>query len=76
MNERIKALAEQCRTITDYGMGKYELFDEVKFAELIIKECANVCDTHMWGLYGHGSSIHDDADRRWELIRQHFGVKE
>ena len=39
MNKRIKELAEQCRTITDYGMGIYESFDDAKFAKLIVKEC-------------------------------------
>ncbi len=44
MNNRIKELAEQCRTITDYGMGKYEKFDDVNFAELIVRECAKLAD--------------------------------
>jgi hypothetical protein len=39
MNERIKELAEQA---TDKWVGG-EFFDRQKFAELIVRECAEVC---------------------------------
>ncbi len=58
MNKRIQELAEQCRTevlYEEYG-GYIEQFDEEKFAELIIKECADIAtmNQHQWepvGLY-------------------------
>jgi hypothetical protein len=74
MNERIRELLAMCQKESIDGPEYPRWTDQEKFAKLIIEECAKVCDTHMWGLYGHGSSIHADADRRWEVIRQHFGV--
>lgn len=48
MNERIKQLIAECtHTVTDYSLGidsSYEDFDKEKFAELIVKECANAAD--------------------------------
>ena len=57
MNERIKELAEQI-----YGSAHH---DDFKFAELIVRECAEVA-----GCNGHvsGFSLGD-------LIKEHFGVK-
>jgi hypothetical protein len=48
MNKRIKQLAEQCR-IETYGVNGELLafgFDEEKFAELIVQECAQVAWQH------------------------------
>lgn len=55
MNERIQELYEQSRI--GYGLG----YDMEKFAELIIKECADVAADH-------------DAFDIYEEIREHFGV--
>jgi len=46
MNERIKELAEQARkhfpkTETS---GEFWVFDEEKFAELIVRECLAICE--------------------------------
>ena len=59
MNERIKELAIQSGlpTALDYHQRRYE-----KFAELIVRECANVADGG-WADPGH-------------QIKQHFGVEE
>ena len=63
MNERIKELAEQA------GIYNLELTDETeywileKFAELIVRECAEVAAEH-------------DALDIYEEIREHFGVEE
>jgi len=45
MNERIDKLIEQCTThqFSDC-VGGYENFDKEKFAELLIRECADLCD--------------------------------
>ena len=70
MNERIKQLAEQA---TSYMPGQppydgltFDMFDKEKFAELIVRECANQVD---WILAEGGKTQGD-------LIKQHFGVEE
>ena len=61
MNERIKELAAQAGL--EYGCyDRYGLFDEVKFAELIVKECADIAADR-------------DALDIYEKIREHFGVE-
>ena len=44
MNERIKQLAEQA-TIC-YSNGQERTFDKEKFAELIVRECAEIANDH------------------------------
>ena len=70
MNKRIKELAEQCRTPPDFCMANYENFDEQKFAEIIIKECALLCISRP----GPGDDIRSRL-RCAEQIKEHFGVK-
>jgi len=44
MNERIKELMNKATTIEEHGWGaSYENFDRLKFAELIVQECAKIC---------------------------------
>ena len=70
MNERIKAFAEQAQQYAEYttpqGLEWLDTF-KAKFAELIVKECAEVADNA-------------DATRsKWEsvgkYVREHFGVE-
>jgi hypothetical protein len=78
MNERIKELAEQAGFETNGAIcsfGNYKIDNEyffaedfiedelAKFAELIVKECANIADIAEPFLAS-------------DLIKQHFGVKE
>jgi len=69
MNERIKLLAEQAgfsfkyKTAPDEMNPGHKLKDLKKFAELIVKECANVAADH-------------EALDIYEEIREHFGVEE
>jgi hypothetical protein len=72
MNKRIKELAEQATTIEvisgrGFDTTQYtDWFDKEKFAELIIKECADTVS----GFHNQfGDSAHAE-------IKQHFGVKE
>ena len=66
MNERIKELAEQV-------YGSAATAQEIKFAELIVRECANQCDL----LLDHKISsewargTHDCS----KAIKKHFGVE-
>ena len=69
MNERIKLLALQAGSTHKQNLGVYQFYtDELeKFAELIVRECAEIADTA------------DATREKWESIgkyvRQHFGVK-
>ena len=70
MNERIKELLEQAG-VKYVTMPKDTVYE--KFAELIVRECIQVCadrGTHHDGLY---SSWAVDCSER---IGKHFGVKE
>ena len=71
MNKRIKELAEQCRTEYRNGFGGYiEQIDEEKFAELIVKECANICFSEA---QGHNMAFGEHCG---VVIQEHFGVQE
>ena len=67
MNERIKLLVEEARLITVDDTTRYASDDEFckKFAELIVKECADIADEYD----GVGSTI-------VSRIKKHFGVEE
>lgn len=65
MNERIQQLAEQCYEHDQSwtGVGQ-RIFNKEKFAELIVRECADYVD----------SAISDGGvDGR--SLKEHFGVK-
>ena len=65
MNERIKELAEQAGYKHPDAVGRcedYAYFDHEKFAELIVRECAEIADKG-WAAPGI-------------QIKQHFGVEE
>ena len=73
MNERIKLLAEQAKiTFTNYGSGDFLDEDDIdllrleKFAELIVKECAEICYNRDY----------TDGSAYGEAIEEHFGVEE
>ena len=79
MNERIKQLAEQATTYIDPSAndGVCWDFDKEKFAELIVRECMDICK--------HDSADDDDqfdlgrvyqAKEITQLIKIHFGVEE
>ena len=66
MNEQIKELALQAGwRFADEATGNFSEYDKrlEKFAELIIRECANVAADH-------------DALDIYEEIREHFGVEQ
>ena len=76
MNERIKELVKQATTIEEHKWGvSYDNFDKEKFAELIVKECAEIClemAAKCAGLPGDGALAKDCA--HW--IKKDFGVEE
>ena len=68
MNERIRELAEQAASIqgpTPYNPLTFEVFDKEKFAELIVRECADFVDQN---------TLEDQG--MWGKIMRHFGVEE
>ena len=79
MNERIKELALQAMTYVTHNpkankLNSGDMFDE-KFAELIVRECADICmemAAKCAGLPGDGALAKDCAD--W--IKKDFGVEE
>jgi hypothetical protein len=86
MNERIRLLAEQAEKYADdnfKGEPTYSEAYDSKFAELIVRECAQlILDKKMGDLgdnpgvkeweEGYNEAVHDC----YYLIRKHFGVKE
>ena len=80
MNERIKRLATEARLLTGWSVGEVEY---QKFAELIVKECADL-DTHDDVTAPVGQSAYGEAYQDgWtegtkayrETILEHFGVE-
>ena len=74
MNERILELINEATSFKE-GLieGKYdiEVFDKEKFAELIVRECANMAESfhhHQYDFTGN-LELH-------EFIKEHFGVEE
>ncbi len=70
MKERIKELKHQATDYVDsvddgFGIEHYRELVDQKFAELIVRECANVA---LWE-QGKGYDV-------GEIILKHFGVKE
>ena len=68
MNERIEELSLQCIRYKLIAEGARSDFDYKKFAELIVRECAEVADNA------------DATRQKWEgigkYVREHFGVEE
>jgi hypothetical protein len=58
MNEKIKQLAEQCATT--------EIFDVVKYTELVVRECADLVENQ-----GKFLRYTDMASK----IKENFGIK-
>jgi hypothetical protein len=74
MNERIKLLAEQASQYANeqnelHGVGYVITFKE-KFAELIVRECADIAKHHVMNI-----STYADAAFVDEQIKKDFGVE-
>ena len=68
MNERIKELESQCWVPMNHGPA---WFNGTKFAKLIAKECADVCD-----LYAMPDGTSETAIILSAAIKRKFGVEE
>ena len=80
MNERIRQLAEQATTYHNGGLGtEIELFDKEKFAELIVRECAEQIIAKGTDWVDFAPSQTGVRPEYWDMaqqIKQHFGVEE
>jgi hypothetical protein len=77
MNERIQELEEQCWEPKQYGP---PWFNSQKFAELIVRECVQVCEPILDEPYENmtefGKGLVEGQDVAIERIKEHFGVGE
>lgn len=70
MNRRIKELAEQCGFRNNPDIyDRNQSFDIGKFAELIVRECADVAKETRW-------AVPPSQEQIARGIQQHFGVEE
>ncbi len=73
MNERIQKLADQAQQYAEYntpqGLEWLPMFKE-RFAELIVRECANIVQDSPWQLPQGYKSV-DQA----KLVKKYFGVE-
>ena len=65
MNERIKQLAKEAGLLFQRDKLSYE---DQKFAELIVKECADLVDTL--------NEAYDAPSTAGKFIKEHFGVEQ
>lgn len=74
MNQRIKELIKQAdeKFSCEYN-GDYTVFNKEKFAELIVKECADLVDGYTYPVQTQSHTIYHIAS---ETIKEHFGVEE
>ena len=83
MNERIKELIKQATehdytTWDSYNQKElvYYKFNQEKFAELIVRECAEVCASIAAVRAGYNDADgRDTADSCGDQIKEHFGVE-
>lgn len=71
MNERVKELADEATSYKEglvEGKHDIEVFDKAKFAELIVREYADIIV--YWGPFWDG------LDSAQKMINKHFGVEE
>jgi len=77
MNERIRELIKQATHIEEPdGLFLREVFDQAKFAELIVRECIDIIEKIPPGYKDYRDQI-EDAFRIASIveIKQRFGVK-
>ena len=82
MNERIRELLKQA-TVVEYGVDNgfdRTTVDQEKFAELIVRECIQVCEPILDEPYENmtefGKGLVEGQDVAIERIKEHFGVGE
>lgn len=79
MNERIKDLLHKTGVHDNWNDADwYSLSPGMlgEFAELIVKECASLCEARAWGMIEKGFPGHEAVEMCSDAIKEHFGVKE
>ena len=84
MNERIQKLIEQATSTqgpTPYNPLTFEVFDKEKFAELIVRECADLIDNKVMITAAQTYdevfvAKFDTKELCAKQIKEHFGVEE
>jgi len=73
MNERIRELADQVELTIRTSTGTYMSHPEFnkKFAELIVQECADVCESATQ----EGQPLHLVSLGYAQRLKEHFGVE-
>ncbi len=66
MNERIKEIALKC-------YNPYSNFDINKFAELMVRECADICNKIYFDRYPDAEDF--ERSEEGDAIKKHFGVE-
>mgnify|MGYP006116157383 CR=1 FL=1 len=78
MNERIKDIIGQ-NCVSEYyaGILCWRLSESQleKFAELIVRECADVCYHHSWAAGGEDTAFGYGYKDCGDDVKQHFGVE-
>jgi len=84
VNERIKELAEQATTYIEptSNSGEGWIFDKEKFAELIVRECADIinhradtCSDWLDSIKAN-EAVREVQRECAKTIKEHFGVEE
>jgi len=86
MNEKIKQLKQQAKDFyllqedLDCSVKQLHELVEAKFAELIVRECVQVCEPILDEPYENmtefGKGLVEGQDVAIERIKEHFGVEE
>ena len=77
MNERIKLLAEQASHQSPDGYPvtiPYSKDFAEKFAELIVRECASICNKIYFDRYPDAEDF--ERSEEGDAIKKHFGVEQ
>jgi hypothetical protein len=75
MNERIKELIFETDEWLESNAQSDRWEREIKFAELIVKECADVCYHHSWAAGGEDTAFGYGYKDCGDDVKQHFGVE-
>ena len=76
MNKRIKELLEQAGLDdADFPIENWDNVPLAKFAELIVKECVNLCEDE-WNGDADTFLASEAYNECAEAIKEHFGVEE
>ena len=79
MNERIRELAYKAGLHNHLWLDisdSDDVLDTVKFAELIVRECIDICRYHPSIIVSNNWSGHDVAQDIVQRFEEHFGVEE